>query len=229
MSDDLPRLVSPESDASARVRDVLGTALDDDPSPRELDQLTQRLAAALPPGTFPSGGGGGGGGGAGGAAIAKGAAVAVVIAAGAGIWVATTKPPAPPPPRPEVAPAACVAVVESAAPLPVLAVSDLPVASDTVKPPPPRPSAAPAESESQLLTRAQEALASGSPAKALAITDEHRRVYPSGVLAEERERIAIEALVKSGDVPKARARADAFATAFPRSAYRARIDALVGP
>jgi hypothetical protein len=85
---------------------------------------------------------------------------------------------------------------------------------------------APAESESALLQRAQRALGS-SPAAALAITGEHVARYPGGMLAQEREVIAISALVAMGRAGEARSRAAAFLGAHPRSAHRPRIEALV--
>lgn len=82
------------------------------------------------------------------------------------------------------------------------------------------------ESEAQLLQRAHDALQSG-PARALELTREHAARFPSGVLAQEREVVAIEALVQLGRADEARTRAASFIQAYPGSAHRRRIEALV--
>lgn len=89
--------------------------------------------------------------------------------------------------------------------------------------PPPRP-----EDEVRLLERAQDALKT-RPAEALALCDEHARAHPSGMLAQEREVIAIEALVKTGRMAEARARAAKFRARWPGSSHTRRIETLVGP
>jgi hypothetical protein len=80
--------------------------------------------------------------------------------------------------------------------------------------------------EVKLLERAQDALRS-RPAEALALCTEHERTFQRGMLAQEREVIAIEALVKLGRMDDARARADRFAAAHPSSSHQRRIDALL--
>ena len=82
------------------------------------------------------------------------------------------------------------------------------------------------ETEIQLLQRAQDALG-GSPARALALLDQHAARFPGAGLGQEREVIAIDALVRLGRAEEARARAAAFAARFPRSAHLRRLDALV--
>ena len=81
--------------------------------------------------------------------------------------------------------------------------------------------------EVSLLGRAQQALAS-DPNAALALTDEHARHYPAGVLRQEREFIAIQALHRLGRRSEAAARADEFLSRFPDSAHHRRIDLLLG-
>jgi hypothetical protein len=66
------------------------------------------------------------------------------------------------------------------------------------------------------------------PTGALQIVDREAQRRPSSGFAQEREMIAIEALVRLGRVSEARARAGRFAHAFPGSAYRPRIEALLG-
>jgi outer membrane protein assembly factor BamD (BamD/ComL family) len=86
----------------------------------------------------------------------------------------------------------------------------------------------PAE-EVKLLERAQDALRSGRHAEALSLCNEHTKSFPNGMLAQEREVIAVEALVKTGRTAEAKARADAFKKRFPGSSHARRVDALVGP
>ncbi len=65
------------------------------------------------------------------------------------------------------------------------------------------------------------------PLRALALADEHRVRFGAGRFAEEREAIAIEALVRAARSSTARARLHEFVTAFPRSSYRSRLERLV--
>jgi hypothetical protein len=84
------------------------------------------------------------------------------------------------------------------------------------------------EAEVRLLERAQDALRSRSPSEALALADEHARRFPQGILVQEREVIAVEALVKAGRRDEAKARAARFRARFPGSSHTRRLDALVG-
>ncbi len=84
-----------------------------------------------------------------------------------------------------------------------------------------------APSELELLQRAQSALAA-TPARALAITNEHARAYPSGELAQERELIAVEALARTGQNDQAYERARALVQRYPRTPYAARIELALG-
>jgi len=80
--------------------------------------------------------------------------------------------------------------------------------------------------EGEILREAR-ALAGTRPDRALALCAEHERGYPDGVLAEEREVIAIEALVTLERAADARQRAQSFFRAHGSSAHRARIEALL--
>lgn len=92
------------------------------------------------------------------------------------------------------------------------------------------PEVAPAEaevpSEGALLLRARAALRT-DPARALSIAEEHRTAYPEGEMAAEREVLAIEALASLANFDAARARAARFATRYPASPYRGRVDAAL--
>lgn len=86
--------------------------------------------------------------------------------------------------------------------------------------------AATAPSELELLRAARLALKS-SPAEALRLAEQHRSVYPSGKLTQERELIAISALVALGRRTSALSRAGGFERAFPTSPYRKQIGELL--
>ncbi|HMI92281.1 MAG TPA: hypothetical protein VK509_12985 [Polyangiales bacterium] len=82
------------------------------------------------------------------------------------------------------------------------------------------------ERELELLRRAQSALAR-DPRAALALSEEHARVHRDGVFAQEREVLAIEALLKLRQSTAARARAERFITRFPQSPHARRVRALL--
>jgi hypothetical protein len=79
----------------------------------------------------------------------------------------------------------------------------------------------------KLLQRAQDALAA-DPAQALSICGDHARAFPQGLLAQEREVIAVDALMRLGRTDEATARAVRFEGAYPSSTHLRRIEALVG-
>jgi hypothetical protein len=72
--------------------------------------------------------------------------------------------------------------------------------------------------EARLLSRARRALES-EPAEALKLTERHRRQFPRGVLSEEREVIAIKALLRTGHASAAAARQLRFRQRFPASPH----------
>lgn len=80
--------------------------------------------------------------------------------------------------------------------------------------------------ELTLLRRAQESL-TPAPSRALALCEEHARRYPSGALQQERELIAVVALLRRGDLKGAHARALRFERAFPGSMHAQRLRALL--
>ncbi len=91
---------------------------------------------------------------------------------------------------------------------------------------PPPSGSATARPEIEILREAQAALA-GSPARALALAEEHARSHPRGNLGQEREMVRIQALVALGKKEEARAAARAFKERHPGSAYTQRIDDVV--
>jgi hypothetical protein len=175
-----------------------------------------------------------------GAAVIAGAGVTYVAVRPSPV-VSSTERPAPSAPRtPEPPPAVpAIAVTPPAPALPPQleparpAAPHLPTrAPARVKQPsvpatPASPVAA-APSEVELLEQAHAAMRDGDPARALARTGQHERLYADGVLAEEREALAIEALAKLGRRDDARARWTNFATSYPQSNYRARLQHVIG-
>ncbi len=85
--------------------------------------------------------------------------------------------------------------------------------------------ALPPPSELSLIERA-EALRT-QPTEALAFLSKHEQVYPRGALAQEREVLAIELLLKAGRLSQAETRAERFEDAHPRSAHLPHVRALL--
>ncbi len=161
------------------------------------------------------------------AKVVAGVVLATVIVVGAVVGVQKLSTPAAGPPT---------AIVTTAPPTPFTPPSIEPLASAVVVvKPAPRGSAVAHDvqveddptAEVKLLERAQDALRS-RPAEALALCTEHEHRFPHGMLAQEREVIAIEALVKEGRMPDATARANRFAATHPSSTHQRRIDAVLG-
>lgn len=80
--------------------------------------------------------------------------------------------------------------------------------------------------EYRLLRSARQAIGD-APARALQLTDEHRHRFARGMLAQEREAIAVEALVRLGRSSEGRVRAQAFFADYPSSPYRVRVERAV--
>lgn len=81
-------------------------------------------------------------------------------------------------------------------------------------------------SELRLLELAQQALRS-DPARALAIAEQHKQRFAHGQFAQEREMLAIQALVALGQNDRAAARARAFARRYPDSSHLPHLRDLV--
>lgn len=127
---------------------------------------------------------------------------------------------------PNVEPGAEAESVVPSAELPGTA--PLPLAPSGSAPPAASPSVSEPDplEEERLLRRGREVLAS-NPAQALAITQEHVQRFRKGMLAQEREILAIDALVRLGRQQEAASKAMAFVRANPRSAYHERLRALI--
>jgi hypothetical protein len=102
------------------------------------------------------------------------------------------------------------------------------IAPTASRPPPSSPSRDQLTAERQLLDLARGALEREEPQAALDATARHERGYPNGALAQEREAIAIRALVLLGRTTEARARADRFRSRFPQSLLLPTIESTVG-
>jgi hypothetical protein len=122
-------------------------------------------------------------------------------------------------------PASAAATAPAAPASPALDADALPSASASA-----RATAAPLDAgaalaaESALLDVARTALARGEPDHALAAVGRHAAQFPHGVLAEEREALAVKALAQEGRGADARARADRFRARYPESLFSTAID-----
>ena len=84
----------------------------------------------------------------------------------------------------------------------------------------------PALEESRRLTEARDALRRGDASDALSRLSDLQRAVPGGILGQEREALAIEALAKNGRSAEAQARARAFLQAYPQSPHAPRVEAF---
>jgi hypothetical protein len=73
--------------------------------------------------------------------------------------------------------------------------------------------------ERRLLDAARAALVGGDTAMGMDKLSRHTRQFPRGALAEEREALAVDALVATGRYQEARRRADAFRARYPGSLF----------
>jgi hypothetical protein len=81
-------------------------------------------------------------------------------------------------------------------------------------------------SEVDLIERAHRSMVS-DPSLARALVAEHERRFSDGKFVEEREAIAVEALVHAGALAEAETRAERFFARFPGSAYANRIETVL--
>jgi hypothetical protein len=145
----------------------------------------------------------------------------------------TIEPVTPPVPSPPVAaPPIAVAGVAPAQTAPPKRVAAVAVASRSIPttastaPPVAPPVATDSGQELRLLARAHR-IAADEPAVALALADEHARRFPAGLMDQEREMIAVTALVKLGRIAEARQRAERFAREHAGSAYLERMRGIL--
>lgn len=224
--DDPSRLFD-SATAPAGLREVLRQASADVGSDAQVARLAERLGPLLGPvgPAVPV------------AAAAKASSLklglvgAALIVAGGGAWLLSASPSSPPPPAPtpaqtspkpnavalgaQPAPSAQPAVEPTPTPTTAAAVESAPVSAKL--PEKPTPPALPSEAE--LLEQARAALKT-DPARALQRANEHAARFPRGVLVQEREVLAIQALRRLGRAADADRRAAGFAKAFPGSAFQ---------
>jgi hypothetical protein len=155
------------------------------------------------------------------------AGVALIVAGGGALLLSTSNdapPPVPIPPSKTAEPPRLT--VTEPAPAPVV---PAPVVSETAPPTsisasklPDKPQPPVKLGEADLLEQARSAIKS-DPARALQRANEHAQRFPRGVLVQEREVLAIQALRKLGRDAEADRRAEAFAKAFPGSAFQRKL------
>ena len=206
------------------------------PVAASLERVWSRLAV-LPPG------GGSGGGGSTPhapswlASHALGAAMATFVAGaivGAGAHAMLQKPPPerivyvdrPTPLAASPSPSSVTSswAVATASP----SASAAPLAHASVRAAPSASSTSSLSDERALLDRVRSELAENDPANALNLVDEHTRRFPKAQLAEEREVLAVQALVALGRYDEARTRAAKLRAAAPNSLFLPAIDATLG-
>jgi hypothetical protein len=207
--------------APAGVRAMIAAARADAPGPAALERILARVEAAPPPprGGLPRR-----------LVLVGGAAVAIAI----GVVLLRSNhrdgdrraPDPTPPPVQQPAPVVS-ALPDDAAPSPAPPVApparSAPARTHHAAPsPPPSP-----PSEVALVEEARAALAGRDFRGALAAAARHQKLYPAGVLGEEREAIRVEALAGTGDRAAARDRLRAFLLRFPRSSYRRHLEEVV--
>jgi hypothetical protein len=229
---DPPRLLDSSGGASDGLRDLLSAAQDDVGSDQQVTRLAERLGPLLLPPAVPAPPAAATASGIG-AALELGLAGVALIVAGGGAWLLST-PKSAPPSAPISSPAAPAAL--SAPSVPAAAANTAPEApsvgapeADVASGEPPGITKSPAKptppaqlSEAELLEQARSAM-KNDPARALARANEHRSRFPGGVLVQEREVIAIQALRQLGRTAEADRRTQAFEKAFPGSAFQRKL------
>jgi hypothetical protein len=150
--------------------------------------------------------------------------LALLVAAGSA-WLVSSRGAAPTVPEPPRSAAVIVSTPPPPAPK-----EQAPSAEPTRLAPPasaepdaPRKATPAVPTEADLLEQARAALKAGDSARALQRVNEHARRYPRGVLVQEREVLAIQALRRLGRDVEAERRADAFSKAYPGSAFQRKL------
>jgi hypothetical protein len=155
------------------------------------------------------------------------AAPVVMVRVDAGASVAAGQIDPTPVVAPVQAPVVPVAPTLTPAPAPRHVTPPTPVAEKTPTQPPAPPQHE--DAELALLQRAMSASQRGDAQAALATALEHATTYPNSSLAQEREVIAIEALVTLGRPAEAKARVTEFRGKWPTSSHLLRLEQLVAP
>jgi len=224
-----PSRLFESGDVPEGLRGALSAARADVGTDAQVAKLAERLGPLLgpvpppaPPVAAPAAAGG---------AVKLGLAALALIAAGGGALLLSAPQPGPPSApmhavsaapaltavvAPVVAPAASEPPAPVVEPAPTVSVAPAKAA------PPSKPQAAASLSEAELLEQARSA-AKSDPARALSRANEHAARFPHGVLVQEREVLAIQALRQLGRSAEADKRAEAFAKAYPGSAFQRKL------
>jgi len=83
--------------------------------------------------------------------------------------------------------------------------------------------------ERSLLERARSAQARGDEAGAARALELHKKQFQNGQLAEEREVLEIQSLIRAGSLVEARARTDEFRGRYPKSALLPSLERNLAP
>jgi hypothetical protein len=239
---DPPRLLAPGSALDPRLRALLKARRDELPSALQLERIARRLGPDFAsPGLEPPLH-------AAGSNWVVTALVATAVGLGALAWWASspgpmrapappsgagTMPPAEKPPLPRDARPASAAEEPALQPAPQAHDGGREAELDQAAPPRTTPDRSAARvrasargadpiEELLIVDEAQRALAS-DPERALAHAQRHRQRFPDGHYAQEREVIAIDALLELQRFAVAQRRARAFLQKYPGSSYRTRV------
>jgi hypothetical protein len=252
---DPKRWLDPDAPEGAPLRRLLEAGRAERPSTAQLRALAERLGPPFDGGD-PGGGDGSATGGEGSAAGSAAAATSATVAPLAGFGMAAavalalggawslrggaSGPPAqaappvsaqvvahspsPPPSEQAVAPERNVEDPSAAALLPPATTEvRAPSARSASKP---RDGTARATAELELLERAQRFLPR-APAQALAAVEAHEQRYPESQFAQERESIAVEALLALEQPEQARLRGERFLARYPGSVHARKVRLLI--
>jgi hypothetical protein len=81
--------------------------------------------------------------------------------------------------------------------------------------------------ERLILDEARAAIVQGDPRRGLDRLERHRRLFPNPLLAEERDALQVQALVKAGRYDEAKASAEAFRKRTPESIFLPMVEAAI--
>lgn len=195
--------------ASGPLKQALASASDDAPTPAELDAIARGLPLGAPVVAA--------------TAVLPKAVVLLATLAVVGVtwWV---RRPVLPPVVPSTPPPVLELDVEPPSPG-ADAPPPMPAPAAPVGPPTTAPPALLGPSELETVSAADSALRRGDAAEALKWAEAARKMFPQGTLVQEREVVAIEALVLLGRRLEAETRFEAFVAAFPASGHLPRLKA----
>lgn len=225
-----------EGDAPPEVRRLLDSAVIDEPTAEQLASLDARMAGLLaaPPAPAPAPAAAG----VGVAGKIVGAIALLAVGVGAGVWIGRTSErppevvtsvtkselPSPQPSPPEGKGGLSAPTVVMAVPEPVVPVKPtLPIRRPVPEPVLEKPEVV----EEDELTLLQSAMSAPTAEASLQLVERHLAKFPLSDLAQEREVLAIKALMRLERFDDARARAEQFKARWPTSPHALRVEALL--